>query len=94
MSIAEYNRIVTEWMSAHFDGDRPCPLCGKVAGWSVLAPVEMPVRFTVLEGQARGKAIPAVPLMCKNCAYLAYFAAVTIGVLPPAPPADQTGESA
>jgi len=94
MSVAEYNRIVTEWTRTHWDGDRPCPLCGKVAGWSTLALVEMRVRNTDLEGQEPGTSLPVVPLACKNCAYIACFAAVPMGVLPPVSPQGDTEATA
>ena len=94
LSVAEYNRIVDEWMRTHFDGTRPCPLCGTIAGWRILPLVEMPVRSQDLEGQLGGKVVPLVPLMCRNCAYTAFFGAVPAGVLPPDSPAGQTGETA
>jgi hypothetical protein len=94
MSVAEYNRIVTEWTRTHWDSERPCPLCGKVAGWGILPPVEMPVRNKDVEGQPPGMGLPMVPLICKNCAYVACLAALVVGAIAPDPPAGGTGATA
>ena len=83
VSIAEYNRRVNIWMNEHWREGRPCPLCGKSAGWELAPPVELPIRSADLEGQAAGTVIPMVPLMCRDCAYVVFLSAVAIGALVP-----------
>jgi hypothetical protein len=53
------------------------------AGWELAPLVELPIRSADPEGRRARKAIPVVPLTCKNYAYVACFSAVAMGVLSP-----------
>lgn len=93
ISVAEYNRQVIEWIDAHGISDRPCPLCGVIAGWS-LGPVgDVTVRTDALDGQAPGVSLPLVVLVCKNCANVVFLSAVAVGIVASAPTRAATGAS-
>lgn len=95
LSIAEYNRLVLAWLAAHWGPNPPCPMCKTQTGWELLPLAEWPIRAADLDGQVRGQAIPVVPLLCKNCAYLVALNAVRLGILQPAaPPSPAEGETA
>ena len=82
ISLFEYRRQVGEWTREHWHGDRPCPLCGMLAGWDLLPVLGMPTHGGV-EGHPSGLTLCVAPLKCKNCANLLLLSAKTMGVVAP-----------
>jgi hypothetical protein len=58
---------------------RPCPMCGKNAGWQLLDTVAAPIFSggTVLVGPL----YPLVAVACQSCWFTAHFAAVPHGIV-------------
>jgi hypothetical protein len=82
ISLFECRRQVGEWTREHWHGDRPCPLCGVLAGWDLLPLLGMPTHGGV-EGHPSGLTLCVAPLKCKNCANLLFLSAKTMGVVAP-----------
>ena len=74
------NKIIEE-LSKRI-GNLKCPFCTKqefVLGGGFFAHDLQP---NLTSRQMGGVNIPAIPVICKNCGYLAEFAAGTLGLLP------------
>lgn len=80
----EYKKLVIAWLRDKWGDGRRCPMCDH-AVWTVLAIIDFPVRFHDMGTEFLGKSVPAVPVRCDNCGFIAVVGALHAGVLPPEP---------
>ena len=89
---AEEQQKVLEALRSRVRG--ACPNCG-ARSWS-LGTVSMPPEIGLSGGGVRigGAGVPLVSVVCNDCSLVQFFAAVPLGLFPPAPKTQDTPENA
>jgi hypothetical protein len=66
-----------DWINKHWKGTRVCPVC-QANQWSIV-----PDSLVKLPTEMFDNVIPAVLLVCLNCAFVRFFSAAMMGVRVP-----------